>query len=271
MKTCPKSPIRSAGFTLIELMVTMAILSIILGMALQVTESARNSIRISESKSIGDAIARKAMDQFKRDISQILTRPDARIEFKSQPGNDKLAFLAKTRGLTSSADVGERGVSLVTYELIDDATQGKLLQRGSRGHQFDDAAADALALDPDKPFPTIATNNLQSISRGVIRMEMEYLISGATGVTREIVAPLVSENLKGIVVTIATLDDRGRRVIRPDRIAALSANFTDAKTSENTLEAWTRIRDELASAGGQALPKEALQSIRCYQRTFLIP
>jgi prepilin-type N-terminal cleavage/methylation domain-containing protein len=261
------------GFTLIELMVTMAILTIILGMALQVTESARFSIRVSEAKSINDGIARKAFDQISRDISQMVVREDARIEFKSERGNDKLAFLTNARGLTSGTAVGERVVCLVTYELADDTTLGKKLLRGSRGHQFEDTASDALNLDPTRNFPAITPDNLQAISHNIIRLEAEYLVQG-TGtdtITREIDAPLVSKNLKGIIITLATLDDRGRRAVRPDRIETLAAKFNDATVSDNTLETWSKIRDDLAIQKPPAFPKDAIQSVRCYQRTILIP
>jgi prepilin-type N-terminal cleavage/methylation domain-containing protein len=260
-----------SGFTLMELMVTMAILTIILGMALQVTESARNSIRVSEAKSVNDGIARKAFDQISRDISQMVVREDARIQFKSEPGNDKMAFLTSARGLTAGTEVGERLVSLVTYELADDTAVGKKLVRGSRGHQFDDTPGDALNLDPSRVFPAITPDNLQAISNNIIRLEAEYLVKGASTVTREITAPLTSENLKGVIITLVTLDDRGRRAVRPDRVQTLAAGFTAATAANNTLDTWSRIRDDLAKGGQSGIPKDALQSIRCYQRTFLIP
>lgn len=265
-----RKPNRSWGFTLIELMVTMAILTIILGMALQVTESARVSIRVSEAKSINDGIARKAFDQISRDISQMVVREDARIQFKSEPGNDKLAFLTSARGLTAGTEVGGRIVSLVTYELTDDTAVGKKLVRGSRGHQFGDAPSDALNLDPSKVFPVITPDNLQAISNNIIRLEAEYLVKGANTVTREIDAPLTSGNLKGVIITLVTLDDRGRRAVRPNRIQTLAAKFTDATATKNTLDAWSQIRDDLAKATNPDYPKDALQSIRCYERTFLI-
>ena len=270
MKSARESPIPS-GFTLIELMVTMAILTIILGMALQVTESARVSIRVSEAKSINDGIARKAFDQISRDISQMVVREDARIEFKSEPGNDKLAFLTNARGLTAGTEVGERLVSLVTYELADDSALDSKLLRGSRGHRFDDTASDALSLDPSRIFPTITPDNLQAISNNIIRLETEYLVEEGGTITREIAAPLTSEKLKGIIITLVTLDDRGRRAVRPDRVKTLAAEFTDATASANTLAAWSKIRDDLANQKPPAFSKDALQSIRCYQRTFLIP
>jgi prepilin-type N-terminal cleavage/methylation domain-containing protein len=270
MKPPPKHP-RQPGFTLIELLVTMAILTVILGMALQVTESSRNSIRISEAKSVNDSIARKAFDQIGRDLSQMLVREDARIEFKSEPGNDRLSFLTKARGQTTDTDIGKRIVSLVTYELADDPSLGKRLLRGSLGHQFNDTADDALNLNRDIPFPAPPPDNLQAISNNIIRMEAEYLLESPGNLTREITAPLTSDKLKGVIITLVTLDDRGRRAIRPDRVETLAAKFTDASASNNTLETWSGIRDELATGGSAGLPKEALQSIRCYQRTYLIP
>lgn len=259
------------GFTLMELMVTMAVLSVILVLALQVTESSRNAIRTSEGLSVNDAIARRAFDQIARDISQMIVREDARIGFKSQSGNDKLAFLTHARGLTGIEAVGERSVSLVSYELSRDTALGEQFVRGSRGHQFDDGAADSLSLDPTQPFPAIAPDNLQPVSNNIIRFEVEYLIQGPTGITREITPPDTTENLRGLVVSLVTLDDRGRKAIRPAGIPDLAEKFTDATSSKNTLETWSKTRDDLTKSGYPGVSRDVLQSIRCYQRTVLTP
>lgn len=262
----------AAGFTLMELMVTMAILTIILGMALQVTNSTRNSIRISEGKSVNDSYARKAFAQIGRDFSQIIARDDVRVELTSRSGNDKLAFLCNTRGLDASGAIGDRLVSLVTYELEQDPREGVVLRRGSNGHRFSDPATQSLNLNPAVQFSSVPTPNVQTLSRNVIRFEVEYLVQGTNGVTRENTFTGNSiSNLKGVVITLATLDDRGRRSVGPSRIETLAGRFPDSASGRNTAEAWNRIRDDLARNGAAGLPKDALQSIRCYERTFLIP
>jgi prepilin-type N-terminal cleavage/methylation domain-containing protein len=262
---------RQRGFTLIELIVTMAILTIILTMALQVTESARNSIKLTESKSSNDAIARKTFDRINRDLSQMLVRKDVRIEFKPKSGNDEIAFLTQSKGFTASGDIGERGVSLVSYSLQHDPAVGEKLLRGSRGHLFTDTPGDALKLDADLPFPVIAPDNLQLLSNNIIRFEVEYLIQANTGVTLEVNPPVTSEKLRGLVITLVTLDDRGRRAIKPGTLESLAARFPDAVIAKNTLTTWSFNRDAFAKSGIPGLPKDVLQSIRCYQRTFLIP
>ncbi len=263
-------PTRRAGFTLIELVVSMAVLTIMLTMVLQITDSTRNAVKLTESKSNNDAIARQAFDRISRDLAQIVIRDDARIEFKSNPGNDQIAFLTHTKGFAAGGSTGDRDVSLVSYSILYDATVGEKLLRGSSGNLFADAPAAALKLDASLPFPAVSQDNLQMLSNNVIRFEVEYLIQGVTGVTQEITAPATSQNLRGLVITLVTLDDWGRRAIKPDRLESLAANFTDAATGKHTLKTWNLKRDELAKSGIAGLPKAALQSIRCYQRTFLI-
>lgn len=264
-------PTRRAGFTLIELIVSMAVLAIMLTMVLQITNSARNAVKLTESKSNNDAIARRAFDRISRDLAQIVIRDDARIEFKPNPGNDQISFLTRTKGFTAGGGAGDRDVSLVSYSILHDPTLGKKLLRGSSGNLFADAPAAALKLDASLPFPAVSPDNLQLLSNNVIRFEVEYLIQGGSGVTQEITAPATSQNLRGLVITLVTLDDWGRRAIKPDRLESLAANFTDAATGKHTLKTWSLKRDELAKSGIAGLPKDALQSIRCYQRTFLIP
>jgi prepilin-type N-terminal cleavage/methylation domain-containing protein len=264
-------PTRRAGFTLIELVVSMAVLTIMLTMVLQITNSARNAVKLTESKSNNDAIARRAFDRISRDLAQIVIRDDARFEFKSNPGNDQISFLTHTKGFTASGSAGDRDVSLVSYSILYDPTLGEKLLRGSSGNLFADTPAAALKLDASLPFPAVSPDNLQLLSNNVIRFEVEYVIQGGSGITQEITAPATSQNLRGLVITLVTLDDWGRRAIKPDRLESLAANFTDAATAKQTLKTWSLKRDELAKSGIAGLPKDALQSIRCYQRTFLIP
>ncbi len=261
----------AGGFTLIELIVSMAILGIIVLMALQVIDMSRNAIRISAAKSNNDTIARRVFDQIGRDLSQMVLRDDARIEFNSKAGNDQIAFLVNKRGLSAAADVGDRPVSLISYELVHDAALGERLLRGSLGYKFADKVGDALKLDASQKFPAIPANNLQSVTNNIIRMEIEYLIRGNTGITREITAPATTQNLCGLVISIVTLDDRSLRVIEVARLPDIAGKFTDATSSKNTLETWSKIRDDLAASGLSGVPKASLRSIHCYQRTFLFP
>lgn len=271
MNHSSSNPSGRGGFTLIELVVTMAVLSIILMMALQVTESARMATRLAESKSSNDAIARRTFERINRDLAQMVVREDARVEFKSKAGNDEFAFLTRAKGFTAGGGVGERSVSLVSYSMVYDPTAGEKLLRGSCGHLFSEVASDALKLDASLPFPAISPDNFQTLSNNVIRLEIEYLIQGSTGVTLEITAPATTDNLRGLVITLVTLDDWGRRAIKPNRMEDLAAGFPDAARGENTLKVWSLKRDDMAKSGIPGLPKEALQSIRCYQRTFLMP
>lgn len=285
-----QSPRPARGFTLIELIVTMSILSVILLMALQVTESTRRSIRISEAKSTNDAIARRAFDQISRDFAQMVVRDDARLEFKSLTGNDSCQFYTNTRGLTTGGNVAERGVTLVSYTApYVDTQRGFELTRGTLGHDFNQAAGSNLSLNFDptnlnaNQLPNITPANLQALSSNIFRFELQYLYaepSTATAsnprITREVREPNSNNNftqktLRGVTITLATLDDRSRRAVQTSRLETLASQFPDATANADTLTQWTTERDRLALNGALNLPKDALQSIRCYQRTFLIP
>ncbi len=253
------------GFTLIELLVTISLLSIVLLLATQVAQSARNSIRISESRSNADAEARRIFGQLDLDLSDILVRADARIEFETKSGDDRIAFLTGRRGYTVGA-VGERMVSLVSYH-----HDGQGLLRGSRGNQFDDTSGDALNLDPSVAFPVIVPGNFQSVSGGILRFEVEYLIKAENAITLQSTAPKTTENLKGIVVNLITLDFQRLRSLDAAQRTALSGEFPDAADGGATLERWNDKRDQIARNGLSLIPREVLQSIRCYQRSFLLP
>ena len=271
MNLPPSRLSRRGGSTLIELLVAMAILTLILTLAVQVAESARTAITLTASISSNDATARLTFDRISRDLSQMVVRQDARIEFKSKPGNDAFAFLTLSKAFTAAGAVGDRGASLVSYSLVHDASVGSTLQRGSCGHLFADAAGEALKLDPNRPFPAIAPDNLQTLSNNVLRLELEYLIQGNRDVSLEVTPPANPAHLRGLVISLITLDERARRVLKPDLQADLAARFADATPGKNTLTTWSIQRDDLAKSGLPGLPKDVLRSLRCYQRTFLLP
>lgn len=272
----PTSKTIANGFTLIELIVTTAILSLILLMAMQVTESARNSIRIAETRSNNDAVARQVFDRISHDISNMQTGAFAHIEFNTNNGNDDIAFLCHTAGLTDEGTPGRRRVSQIGYSIRNDLTQGEKLIRGIRGYDFDDN----LTLDPDQDFKEVIPENQQVASENVIRMEVEYLVEEVDQtdpseptftISRETKAPEVTENLRGMMITLVTVDALTRRTLKPDRLQEISRRFPDAAQETETYEAWSEIRDKFCRSGLPGYPLQALQNIRCYQRTLLTP
>lgn len=257
-------------------MVTTAILSVILVMAMQVTESTRNSIRIAESRSNNDAIARQVFDQISSDISNMQAGTFARIEFNTNSGNDDIAFLSSTPGLTDEGKPGKRAISQIHYSIINENKKGEKLVRGMRGYDFDDT----LKLDPEKDFTDIPTNNQIVASENVIRLEVEYLVekvdrsdpnSPKTTMARETIAPETTENLRALVLSLVTVDAWTRRALRPEQLQNLSNKFPDATRENPTLEIWSQIRDGLTRSELPGYPRQTLQSIRCYQRTILTP
>lgn len=279
MKLSPRSSSQATGFTLVELLVTMAILSVILTMAFQVTESSRRAVRLSESKSGNDAIAREVFDRINRDVSQMIVRKDARLELNSANGNDTFAFLTQNKGV-NGASVGTRNVSLIRYELT-----GNNLSRSSQGHNV---ATNTLNLISTVAHPT-PTNATETLSSNVLRMEVEYLVetAGVINKTVTVPAPGPKGDLRGLIVTIATADEKALRVInRGSNLATIASRFADAVENTDPQAGWTtaKIQDEWSTADTKniwstarntlaipGIPTDALKSIRIYQRTFLIP
>lgn len=258
------------GFTLLELIVAMVIFSIILVMALQLASSAMNSVRISESRAFNNSVARRTFALLNSDISQMIVRDDARIEFESVEGNDKLAFLNTNRGLIA-ADPGERPASLVTYAIASDPEKGTQLLRGTRGHDYSDTGSNVLVLDSEKPFPAVSPDSIDPISNNVLRMEVEYLLEENGELVKKTVPPVKLVELRGLVVSLVTMDERTRRAISGSRQKSVADEFGDAVATKDTLEAWIETRNSLADSGPGGIPKDALKNIGCYQRTFLIP
>jgi prepilin-type N-terminal cleavage/methylation domain-containing protein len=268
MKPSPRTSSQAAGFTLVELLVTMAILSVILTMAFQVTESSRKAIRLSESRSSNDAIAREVFDRINRDISQMIVRKDARLELNSinNNRNDNFAFFTLNKGINSGGAVGTRNVSLVRYQILNTT-----IVRGSNGHS---TGANTLNLISTLQHPNTPGGSLHTLSNNVLRMEVEYLVENPAAtpptITKTVTAPAhgAKGNLRGLIITIATADVKALSAIKTANHTTVANSFVDATATANTQDVWSARRNSLAIPG---VPPDALKSIRIYQRTFLLP
>jgi len=262
-------PRAAAGFSLIELVVTMAILSIILILSTQVIESARTAVRNAEVISGSDSTARLIFTRIEEDFTSMVVRNDVRTDFESKPGNDRMSFLTRRHGFSSGSggdEIGDRRITVVQYAHTPDGG----LARGTHGYDFQTTGEGALDLDADGRLPEIPQTHFQELSSSAFRMELEYLVQSATGITTEATAPTMQENLRGVVVTLAVLDPRSRNLLGNSRMNTLVEAFSDVSPDVSTLKNWSETRDRVATQGLPGVPAALLKSIHCYQRTYII-
>ncbi len=255
---------RTAGFTLVELLVAMGILAVILVGTVQITGIAQGSIRWAEKKIASDSGARQLTALLERDLREMIRRPDAPFEFQVQSGNDSLAFLATRAGYARGEASADRSTSLVRYESDPDGR----FTRACLGFSFE--GDDTVPLDPAAALPDIPDDNRQIVSDTVFRVEFEFLIDDGNGIVRQQKAPVTLDSLRGIVTTVAVLDPQSRGVLNDGDIPKLAALFDDARDAETPATTWTATVLANTTRGTSGIPADVFRGARVYEQTLLL-
>jgi prepilin-type N-terminal cleavage/methylation domain-containing protein len=155
---------RKAGFTLVELMVSISVLAILGGLVSQLMSSTSRLTSNSKQSSECDAEARYALSQISADLSYRVRRPDVDALVKKEDGNDEFFLFAETAGyapkLSESGDenrfANRSTVSLIGYRVEKEANKNGLelfqLKRYARALPWTDR-------DEDKALPFVVLDS----------------------------------------------------------------------------------------------------------------
>jgi prepilin-type N-terminal cleavage/methylation domain-containing protein len=158
----PRTLHAKSAFTLIELMVSIAVLGLLGGMVMQLLGSASRLTTNSRKTGDCDTEARFVLDQISADLSRRVRRPDVDAFVGKEKGDDRLYFFAETPGYSPTLSAQDRStISLVGYRLQAPATEGGRfsLQRYARALPWGSTASEAampfvvLTGTPRKPLP----------------------------------------------------------------------------------------------------------------------
>ena len=254
----------TAGFTLVELLVAMAILAVILVGTVQITGIAQNSVRWAEKKIASDSGARQLTALLERDLREMIRRPDAPFAFQLQPGNDALGFLATRAGYARGDASADRSASLVRY----DTDSAGRFTRACLGFGFE--GDDTVPLDPAAALPDIPDDNRQIVSDTVFRVEFEFLVDDGNSIVRQQKAPATLDLLRGIVTTVAVLDPQSRSILTAGDIPKLAALFDDARDAETPATTWTATVLAHTARGIPGIPADVFRGVRVYEQTLLL-
>jgi prepilin-type N-terminal cleavage/methylation domain-containing protein len=125
----------NGAFTLIELMVSIAVLGLLGGMVMQLLGSASRLTSNSRKAGDCDTEARFVLDQISADLSRRVRRPDVDAFVAKLKGDDRLYFFSETPGYSPTLTAQERStISLVGYRLRPPAAESGryTLQRYAR-------------------------------------------------------------------------------------------------------------------------------------------
>jgi prepilin-type N-terminal cleavage/methylation domain-containing protein len=261
------------GFTLIELLVVVAIVSVFLTMTAVVSNDAIDLNNATRSRVVSERNAAAFMRQFEADLTQRITRDEARMRIGKREGNDRITMLAQRQGYALQSSAADRRVSLAGYRI-----RGNRLERAAGGYGFGSAqerpAAQAGTLSlkeigadgPDEP----ADNAYQVICPAVIRLELSFLVRDGQNRVLRAEAPQDQGRIEAVIATLVSLDPDRARMLDESRIESIAAEFPDAVNNETPVEKWTGVADTLSEKLPQ-IPKTVLQKVRVHQGMFTLP
>ncbi len=294
----PPSLPRQPAFTLVELLVTTAILSLLIVLIAQLFSAATAVATYGEKRMGADAQARALLDRISLDLNALIARQDVSFFLKDdtnqQSGNDQLAFFAQTVGYYPSSG-STSPISVIAYRVSP--TPAIHVERMAKGLLWNGQSDPApplvyLPLTLAGTWPT-ATNSApdtdyETVGPDVFRFEYGYLLAGdpelddSSGTSVPKYPAVYSDipwdarqpghtsvnglrDVAGISITIAAIDPKSRLIVTETQLAALAAAMDDlGQTAGDALETnWNK------AVINSSLPQAAKSSIRIYTR--LIP
>ena len=261
------------GFTLMELLVVMAVLSIFLIMTSAVTRDALDLHGATKARLVAERNAAAFLRQFDADIFQRVNRQEARARIGKHQGNDEISLVTRRQGYAILGTTADRRVSLVSYRIAQN-----MLERAASGYGFGKpperpaektgtlALKEIPATGPDVP----ADKAFQVIAPGIIRLEFSFLVREAEKRVLRAEPPPDQQQIEAVIATVAVLDPDRRRMLDAGKLGLIAAEFPDAADNALPAPKWDEVAANL-SRKLPALPRTALQQVRVYQGIFTFP
>lgn len=272
------NPVRGlsrAAFTLIEMMVVMALLGVILTITVTISTGSTELIGKTRARIAADEIAATTFDQIALDLHQRVVRREATVRLvkraggSPEGGNDELVLLTTRSGYPLLGESADRRVSAVHYRV----QQHQLVQAasgydfGSAGSQPDESNGTLKIFGmPEKGPADLRDGWFETMVPGVIRME--FTVVARNGSERVLADPPDDfRDVEALVVSLVVLDPKRTRFLKPQQRDRIAREFPDAVNGTLPLERWTPIERDLANRLPAAeVPRAALRHVRVYQR-----
>ena len=114
MATPPNKASLLRGFSILELLVAVAVLSILVVMVAQMLGSASTVTSGSRKRMAADEEARIVLDRMAADIARMVKREDVDSLFLSKAGNDEMYFYSESPAITPARPATARSPSWAT-------------------------------------------------------------------------------------------------------------------------------------------------------------
>jgi prepilin-type N-terminal cleavage/methylation domain-containing protein len=277
----------STGFTLLELLVALAVLSMVVMLLLQTISSTSKASGSTKRHLDMDAEARSVFDRVQADIDSMVIRQDVDALFLGLPQdasggsdhNDQFYFYSQSPGYSAMTN-GLSSVSMVGY-----AVTNQQLARLGMAKSWDDLPfltpnVSVTGFDPTNLPQCLgsATNYWHVIGPSVFRMEIGLMMKGATTNADGSVnysnsyASLSNPsfprhgmaNVAGVVVALGLLDPQSRMSVQPSQMSNLASLLSDCLTNGGIpMNSW---ETNLAISNG--IPPILANRVMLYIRNF---
>jgi prepilin-type N-terminal cleavage/methylation domain-containing protein len=292
------SGIALAGFTILELLVAVAILALMVVMFSSLLSSASSVTTLSNKHTEADAQARAVFDRMAIDFARMVKRPDVDYFLKSstnlQTGQDQMAFYSEVAGYYPSSG-SQSPLSLVGYRINGAAglNQNKLQRLGYgllwNGVSSTNRPAVFLPLTIAATWPTAANldadDKYELLGPQVFRFEYYYILRGQTLPDGTVLPSILSDtpwdtrmpghvsadglrDVAAIGVAIAVIDPRSKVLVTDDQVETLAETMKDFSSDMKRGDLEAQWQTAVNAATG--MPRASASSIRIYGRHFYI-
>jgi len=298
------------AFTLVEVIVSMAVFTLLIVLVAQLTNSASLTITGSRKHMDADSQAQAIFDRMAADIGHMVKRSDVDCIVKgfyadaptdpaTMPGNDSIFFFSEVPGYYSPSVSGSNRSSftLVGYRASISSTPAYALERLSSALSWEPLAGTEsitfLTYAPGQTTPingssigsrwsTVGTraNNYtdgvsadyQAIGDQVFRYEYCYLLKDGTFSNTPFIAPHTSaQGLQDVSAIVVAIAILDNSSRKiTANLSQLSAALPDANPPTLMAEAWKNAINNANFASTAGIPQSAAGQIRIYQRFFYL-
>jgi len=258
------------GFTLLELMVSMAIISVVLTLSASILNHALSAQRSARARLESQRAANALFGQLRHDLAERVQRAATPVRFTKKPGNDELTLITKRYGFAVQADSADRRASIASFRVRDHQ-----LERAAGGFEFgtDPAARPDLAkgtlslldIPPEGPEPP-TDDAFQTLTPGVFRLELTFLLSSADNPISA-TPPADPSQVEAVIVTALSLDPSRRRMLDKNQLDRLAEQFRDAEDGQLPADKWSESAYSLTSTL-PGFPLDPLQNVHIHQSIF---
>lgn len=270
---------RKRAFTIVELVVVMAILSMLCAMLVRLTGHTQSLVGSNMHRMDSDGQAQLSFDRIALDFSGVPEGDDLPwVISNSSDGSPILRFLSNV-----PAETGSRKLSMIAYRVAKDTSTGTplrsdtiCLQRVARGIEWNQnvmgtkSDGKAVTFDDLSSALPLADTDYDILATGVIRAAISCQRRDTGAVQASV--PLNNANnpdlarISGIVITLVVLDAGSLELLTPAQVDSIATLFPAPVDGALPGTVWSELANHPENFAG--IPGITAQSLRVYQRFF---